>query len=397
MSNSGKSHQLRAVVAAATLVPVVGIPAAFAAESPTPSPSVSASPSVSDELPVLEVLVTDRVSLDYPGFVVGDAVVFVVRDASGREVHSAGVRVVSAGTVKFDVPVGSLGPGEYTVFAASNGYEIREQRLRVRAVERPVPSANPVQPPAPVPSVSAQPTGAPVQPPAPVPSANPVPSVVPVSPVPVSPVEPSGSSSSEPRQDGPQVESKPVSPVGSVNADPESRKKDEAQVEKVDPRIEVVRPSSSASASSGARDAAAVAAEREVSAAARQAPAVEPGDSSVLAAAPISRASVAVADSERVSGTSVVAAPISRGGGGKDQDAGKGAPVVGAPSRDVSSSPEASAGSVGSEGRVESASGASWGWVGPAGLSVVLVVVGCVGYWFLVGRRRGGASGEDGS
>ena len=391
MSNSGKSHQLRAVVAAATLVPVVGIPAAFAAESPTPSPSVSASPSVSDELPVLEVLVTDRVSLDYPGFVVGDAVVFVVRDASGREVHSAGVRVVSAGTVKFDVPVGSLGPGEYTVFAASNGYEIREQRLRVRAVERPVPSANPVQPPAPVPSVSAQPTGAPVQPPAPVPSANPVPSVVPVSPVPVSPVEPSGSSSSEPRQDGPQVESKPVSPVGSVNADPESRKKDEAQVEKVDPRIEVVRPSSSASASSGARDAAAVAAEREVSAAARQAPAVEPGDSSVLAAAPISRASVAVADSERVSGTSVVAAPISRGGGGKDQDAGKGAPVVGAPSRDVSSSPEASAGSV------ESASGASWGWVGPAGLSVVLVVVGCVGYWFLVGRRRGGASGEDGS
>ena len=389
MSNSGKSHQLRAVVAAATLVPVVGIPAAFAAESPTPSPSVSASPSVSDELPVLEVLVTDRVSLDYPGFVVGDAVVFVVRDASGREVHSAGVRVVSAGTVKFDVPVGSLGPGEYTVFAASNGYKIREQRLRVRAVERPVPSANPVQPPAPVPSVSAQPTGAPVQPPAPVPSANPVPSVVPVSP------EPSGSSSSEPRQDGPQVESKPVSPVGSVNADPESRKKDEAQVEKVDPRIEVVRPSSSASASSGARDAAAVAAEREVSAAARQAPAVEPGDSSVLAAAPISRASVAVADSERVSGTSVVAAPISRGGGGKDQDAGKGAPVVGAPSRDVSSSPEASAGSVGSEGRVESASGASWGWVGPAGLSVVLVVVGCVGYWFLVGRRRGGASGED--
>ena len=248
-----------------------------------------------------------------------------------------------------------------------------------------------------MPSVSAQPTGAPVQPPAPVPSANPVPSVVPVSPVPVSPVEPSGSSSSEPRQDGPQVESKPVSPVGSVNADPESRKKDEAQVEKVDPRIEVVRPSSSASASSGARDAAAVAAEREVSAAARQAPAVEPGDSSVLAAAPISRASVAVADSERVSGTSVVAAPISRGGGGKDQDAGKGAPVVGAPSRDVSSSPEASAGSVGSEGRVESASGASWGWVGPAGLSVVLVVVGCVGYWFLVGRRRGGASGEDGS
>ena len=374
MSNSGKSHQLRAVVAAATLVPVVGIPAAVAAESPTPSPSVSASPSVSDELPVLEVLVTDRVSLDYPGFVVGDAVVFVVRDASGREVHSAGVRVVSAGTVKFDVPVGSLGPGEYTVFAASNGYEIREQRLRVRAVERPVPSANPVQPPAPVPSVSAQPTGAPVQ-----------------------PVEPSGSSSSEPRQDGPQVESKPVSPVGSVNADPESRKKDEAQVEKVDPRIEVVRPSSSASASSGARDAAAVAAEREVSAAARQAPAVEPGDSSVLVAAPISRASVAVADSERVSGTSVVAAPISRGGGGKDQDAGKGAPVVGAPSRDVSSSPEASAGSVGSEGRVESASGASWGWVGTAGLSVVLVGVGCVGYWFLVGRRRGGASGEDGS
>ena len=259
------------------------------------------------------------------------------------------------------------------------------------------PTGAPVQPPAPVPSVSAQPTGAPVQPPAPVPSANPVPSVVPVSPVPVSPVEPSGSSSSEPRQDGPQVESKPVSPVGSVNADPESRKKDEAQVEKVDPRIEVVRPSSSASASSGARDAAAVAAEREVSAAARQAPAVEPGDSSVLAAAPISRASVAVADSERVSGTSVVAAPISRGGGGKDQDAGKGAPVVGAPSRDVSSSPEASAGSVGSEGRVESASGASWGWVGPAGLSVVLVVVGCVGYWFLVGRRRGGASGEDGS
>ena len=182
--------------------------------------------------------------------------------------------------------------------------------------------------------------------------------------------------------------------VGTVNTDPESRKKEQEQKdkEKVDPHVEVIRPSASASASSGAgQDASAVAAEREAAEAARQAPAVEPGDSSALVAEPISRSSVVAADSEKVSGTSVVAAPISRGGSVKDQDAGKDVPVAGAPSRDASSSPEPSVAvtSPSSSAQVEPAADSSWGWFFPVAL--IGLVAGAAG-WFLVMRRRNGAS-----
>jgi hypothetical protein len=184
--------------------------------------------------------------------------------------------------------------------------------------------------------------------------------------------------------------------VGTVNTDPESRKKEQEQKdkeqEKVDPHVEVIRPSASASASSGAgQDASAVAAEREAAEAARQAPAVEPGDSSALVAEPISRSSVVAADSEKVSGTSVVAAPISRGGSVKDQDAGKDVPVAGAPSRDASSSPEPSVAvaSPSSSAQVEPATDSSWGWFFPVAL--IGLVAGAAG-WFLVARRRNGAS-----
>lgn len=97
-----KSYKLRSVMAAAVLVPAVGLPAALANESPSPvpSPSASASPSalpVIGELPVLEVTVADQLVLEYPGFEAGESVVFVVRDGSGRSVYSVVVRVTAAG------------------------------------------------------------------------------------------------------------------------------------------------------------------------------------------------------------------------------------------------------------------------------------------------------------
>lgn len=433
-----KSYKLRSVMAAAVLVPAVGLPAALANESPSPvpSPSASASPSappVVGELPVLEVTVADQLVLEYPGFEAGESVVFVVRDGSGRSVYSVVVRVTAAGSVRLEVPVGSLGVGEYTVSATAAGHELKDQRVRVReavastaepTVEpskspEPVPSEQPtaeptVEPtksPEPVPTVAPtaeptveptkapEPTAEPSVKPVPVPIPVPVPSVAPSKdPEPVPSEQPTSAPSSSPAEPSEQPSARPDEPVpsvGTVNTDPESRKKEkekEKEQEKVDPHVEVIRPSVSASASSGAgQDASAVAAEREAAEAARQAPAVEPGDSSALVAQPISRSSVVAADSEKVSGTSVVAAPISRGGSAKDQDAGKDVPVAGAPSRDASSSPEPSVAvaSPSSSAQVEPAEDSSWGWFFPVAL--IGLVAGAAG-WFLVMRRRNGTS-----
>jgi len=440
-----KSYKLRSVMAAAVLVPAVGLPAALANESPSPvpSPSASASPSappVVGELPVLEVTVADQLVLEYPGFEAGESVVFVVRDGSGRSVYSVVVRVTAAGSVRLEVPVGSLGVGEYTVSATAAGHELKDQRVRVReavastaepTVEpskspEPVPSEQPTAEPtvapskspepvptvaptveptvepskAPEPTKSPEPTAEPSVKPVPVPIPVPVPSVAPsTDPEPVPSAQPTTEPSSSPAEPSEQPSARPAEPVpsvGTVNTDPESRKKEQEQKdkeqEKVDPHVEVIRPSASASASSGAgQDASAVAAEREAAEAARQAPAVEPGDSSALVAEPISRSSVVAADSEKVSGTSVVAAPISRGGSVKDQDAGKDVPVAGAPSRDASSSPEPSVAvaSPSSSAQVEPATDSSWGWFFPVAL--IGLVAGAAG-WFLVARRRNGAS-----
>lgn len=429
-----KSYKLRSVMAAAVLVPAVGLPAALANESPSPvpSPSASASPSappVVGELPVLEVTVADQLVLEYPGFEAGESVVFVVRDGSGRSVYSVVVRVTAAGSVRLEVPVGSLGVGEYTVSATAAGHELKDQRVRVREAAaptaeptkspEPVPSEQPtaeptVEPsksPEPVPTVaptvepskdpeptkSPEPTAEPSVKPVPVPIPVPVPSVAPsTDPEPVPSAQPTTEPSSSPAEPSKQPSARPDEPVpsvGTVNTGPESRKKEQEQEkEKVDPHVEVIRPSASASASSGAgQDASTVAAEREAAEAARQAPAVEPGDSSALVAEPISRSSVVAADSEKVSGSSVVAAPISRGGSVKDQDAGKDVPVAGAPSRDASSSPEPSVAvtSPSSSAQVEPATDSSWGWFFPVAL--IGLVAGAAG-WFLVMRRRNGAS-----
>ena len=432
-----KSYKLRSVMAAAVLVPAVGLPAALANESPSPvpSPSASASPSappVVGELPVLEVTVADQLVLEYPGFEAGESVVFVVRDDSGRSVYSVVVRVTVAGSVRLEVPVGSLGVGEYTVSATAAGHELKDQRVRVREAVAPTveptaepeptkspepsaePSVEPTKDPEPVPSEqptaeptkepeptkSPEPTAEPSVKPVPVPIPVPVPSVAPTKdPEPVPSEQPTSapsSSSAEPSEQPSVRPDEPVPSVGTVNTDPESRKKEQEQKdkeqEKVDPHVEVIRPSASASASSGAgQDASAVAAEREAAEAARQAPAVEPGDSSALVAEPISRSSVVAADSEKVSGSSVVAAPISRGGSVKDQDAGKDVPVAGAPSRDASSSPEPSVAvaSPSSSAPVEPATDSSWGWFFP--VAVIGLVAGAAG-WFLVMRRRKGAS-----
>ena len=440
-----KSYKLRSVMAAAVLVPAVGLPAALANESPSPvpSPSASASPSappVVGELPMLEVTVADQLVLEYPGFEAGESVVFVVRDSSGRSVYSVVVRVTAAGSVRLEVPVGSLGVGEYTVSAASAGHEFKDQRVRVREAATPTaeptvapsknpepvpseqptaePTVEPTKSPEPVPTVaptaeptvepskdpeptkSPEPTAEPSVKPVPVPIPVPVPSVAPSKdPEPVPSEQPTSAPSSSPAEPSEQPSARPDDPVpsvGTVNTDPESRKKEQEQKdkeqEKVDPHVEVIRPSASASASSGAgQDASAVAAEREAAEAARQAPAVEPGDSSALVAEPISRSSVVAADSEKVSGTSVVAAPISRGGSVKDQDAGKDVPVAGAPSRDASSSPEPSVAvaSPSSSAQVEPAADSSWGWFFPVAL--IGLVAGAAG-WFLVARRRNGAS-----
>lgn len=420
-----KSYKLRSVMAAAVLVPAVGLPAALANESPSPvpSPSASASPSappVVGELPVLEVTVADQLVLEYPGFEAGESVVFVVRDGSGRSVYSVVVRVTAAGSVRLEVPVGSLGVGEYTVSATAAGHELKDQRVRVREAAAPTaePTVEPTKSPEPVPTVaptaeptvepsknpeptkSPEPTAEPSVKPVPVPIPVPVPSVAPSKdPEPVPSAQPTTEPSSSPAEPSEQPSARPDEPapsVGTVNTDPESRKKEQEkkdkEQEKVDPHVEVIRPSVSASASSGAgQDASAVAAEREAAEAARQAPAVEPGDSSALVAEPISRSSVVAADSEKVSGTSVVAAPISRGGSVKDQDAGKDVPVAGAPSRDASSSPEPSVAvaSPSSSAQVEPATDSSWGWFFPVAL--IGLVAGAAG-WFLVMRRRNGAS-----
>lgn len=425
-----KSYKLRSMMAAAVLVPAVGLPAALANESPSPvpSPSASASPSappVVGELPVLEVTVADQLVLEYPGFEAGESVVFVVRDSSGRSVYSVVVRVTAAGSVRLEVPVGSLGVGEYTVSAASAGHKLKDQRVRVREAAAPTaePTVEPTKAPEPVPSAqpTAEPTAEPTKSPEPVPtvaptaepSVEPVPVPIPVpvpsvapskDPEPVPSAQPTTEPSSSPAEPSEQPSARPDEPapsVGTVNTDPESRKKEQEQKdkeqedkeqEKVDPHVEVIRPSASASASSGAgQDASAVAAEREAAEAARQAPAVEPGDSSALVAEPISRSSVVAADSEKVSGSSVVAAPISRGGSVKDQDAGKDVPVAGAPSRDASSSPEPSVAvaSPSSSAQVEPAADSSWGWFFPVAL--IGLVAGAAG-WFVVARRRNGAS-----
>lgn len=420
-----KSYKLRSVMAAAVLVPAVGLPAALANESPAPAPSPSASaspsaPPVVGELPVLEVTVADQLVLEYPGFEAGESVVFVVRDGSGRSVYSVVVRVTVAGSVRLEVPVGSLGVGEYTVSAASAGHELKDQRVRVREAAAPTaePTVEPTKSPEPAPSEqptaeptaeptkspeptkNPEPTAEPSVKPVPVPIPVPVPSVAPsTDPEPAPSAQPTTEPSSSPAEPSEQPSARPDEPapsVGTVNTDPESRKKEQEQKdkeqEKVDPHVEVIRPSASASASSGAgQDASAVAAEREAAEAARQAPAVEPGDSSALVAEPISRSSVVAADSEKVSGSSVVAAPISRGGSVQDQDAGKDVPVAGAPSRDASSSPEPSVAvaSPSSSAQVEPAADSSWGWFFPVAL--IGLVAGAAG-WFVVARRRKGAS-----
>ena len=333
--------------------------------TPTPTPSDNKGtgednkgnkqdqkPSEDSSDKVFETTVGQKLAIGYPGFKTGDAIVFTIRDAQGKEVHSQGVQVKEDGEFSYDVPVDQLAAGEYTVSAISNGYHIKDQKLRIKPAEKSDDKVvapqdpNPQQPPVV--------TNPPVQKPAdPVTPANP----------PVT-ENPKGTDTGDNRghehghgnqdsakDNGGADKQLPKGTIGNSDADVKqhSEKKEadkpQEQKEQVDPHVEVVRPQKNKDAdknqaanSQSSKEAAAIAKEKETAAAARQAPAVEPGEGRAVAAQPVSRSNPNAADAEKVSSTTIAAAPVSRSSGAKDQDAARDTPGSGTVSRNASPS-----------------------------------------------------------
>ena len=333
--------------------------------TPTPTPSDNKGtgednkgnkqdqkPSEDSSDKVFETTVGQKLAIGYPGFKTGDAIVFTIRDAQGKEVHSQGVQVKEDGEFSYDVPVDQLAAGEYTVSAISNGYHIKDQKLRIKPAEKSDDKVvapqdpNPQQPPVV--------TNPPVQKPAdPVTPTNP----------PVT-ENPKGTDTGDNRghehghgnqdsakDNGGADKQLPKGTIGNSDADVKqhSEKKEadkpQEQKEQVDPHVEVVRPQKNKDAdknqaanSQSSKEAAAIAKEKETAAAARQAPAVEPGEGRAVAAQPVSRSNPNAADAEKVSSTTIAAAPVSRSSGAKDQDAARDTPGSGTVSRNASPS-----------------------------------------------------------
>lgn len=333
--------------------------------TPTPTPSDNKGtgednkgnnqdqkPSEDSSDKVFETTVGQKLAIGYPGFKTGDAIVFTIRDAQGKEVHSQGVQVKADGEFSYDVPVDQLAAGEYTVSAISNGYHIKDQKLRIKPAEKSDDKVvapqdpNPQQPPVV--------TNPPVQKPAdPVTPTNP--------PVTENPKgtdtgdnrghEHGNGNQDSAKDNGGADQQLPKGTIGNSDADVKQRSekkeadKPQEQKEQVDPHVEVVRPQKNKDAdknqaanSQSSKEAAAIAKEKETAAAARQAPAVEPGEGRAVAAQPVSRSNPNAADAEKVSSTTIAAAPVSRGSGAKDQDAARDTPGSGTVSRNASPS-----------------------------------------------------------
>ena len=333
--------------------------------TPTPTPSDNKGtgednkgnkqdqkPSEDSSDKVFETTVGQKLAIGYPGFKTGDAIVFTIRDAQGKEVHSQGVQVKEDGEFSYDVPVDQLAAGEYTVSAISNGYHIKDQKLRIKPAEKSDDKVvapqdpNPQQPPVV--------TNPPVQKPAdPVTPTNP--------PVTESPKgtdtgdnrghEHGHGNQDSAKDNGGADQQLPKGTIGNSDADVKQRSekkeadKPQEQKEQVDPHVEVVRPQKNKDAdknqaanSQSSKEAAAIAKEKETAAAARQAPAVEPGEGRAVAAQPVSRSNPNAADAEKVSSTTIAAAPVSRSSGAKDQDAARDTPGSGTVSRNASPS-----------------------------------------------------------
>ena len=333
--------------------------------TPTPTPSDNKGtgednkgnkqdqkPSEDSSDKVFETTVGQKLAIGYPGFKTGDAIVFTIRDAQGKEVHSQGVQVKEDGEFSYDVPVDQLAAGEYTVSAISNGYHIKDQKLRIKPAEKSDDKVvapqdpNPQQPPVV--------TNPPVQKPAdPVTPTNP--------PVTENPKgtdtgdnrghEHGNGNQDSAKDNGGADKQLPKGTIGNSDADVKQRSekkeadKPQEQKEQVDPHVEVVRPQKNKDAdknqaanSQSSKEAAAIAKEKETAAAARQAPAVEPGEGRAVAAQPVSRSNPNAADAEKVSSTTIAAAPVSRSSGAKDQDAARDTPGSGTVSRNASPS-----------------------------------------------------------
>ena len=333
--------------------------------TPTPTPSDNKGtgednkgnkqdqkPSEDSSDKVFETTVGQKLAIGYPGFKTGDAIVFTIRDAQGKEVHSQGVQVKADGEFSYDVPVDQLAAGEYTVSAISNGYHIKDQKLRIKPAEKSDDKVvapqdpNPPQPPVV--------TNPPVQKPAdPVTPTNP--------PVTENPKgtdtgdnrghEHGNGNQDSAKDNGGADKQLPKGTIGNSDADVKQRSekkeadKPQEQKEQVDPHVEVVRPQKNKDAdknqaanSQSSKEAAAIAKEKETAAAARQAPAVEPGEGRAVAAQPVSRSNPNAADAEKVSSTTIAAAPVSRSSGAKDQDAARDTPGSGTVSRNASPS-----------------------------------------------------------
>ena len=333
--------------------------------TPTPTPSDNKGtgednkgnkqdqkPSEDSSDKVFETTVGQKLAIGYPGFKTGDAIVFTIRDAQGKEVHSQGVQVKADGEFSYDVPVDQLAAGEYTVSAISNGYHIKDQKLRIKPAEKSDDKVvapqdpNPQQPPVV--------TNPPVQKPAdPVTPTNP--------PVTENPKgtdtgdnrghEHGNGNQDSAKDNGGADQQLPKGTIGNSDADVKQRSekkeadKPQEQKEQVDPHVEVVRPQKNKDAdknqaanSQSSKEAAAIAKEKETAAAARQAPAVEPGEGRAVAAQPVSRSNPNAADAEKVSSTTIAAAPVSRSSGAKDQDAARDTPGSGTVSRNASPS-----------------------------------------------------------
>ena len=333
--------------------------------TPTPTPSDNKGtgednkgnkqdqkPSEDSSDKVFETTVGQKLAIGYPGFKTGDAIVFTIRDAQGKEVHSQGVQVKEDGEFSYDVPVDQLAAGEYTVSAISNGYHIKDQKLRIKPAEKSDDKVvapqdpNPQQPPVV--------TNPPVQ--------KPADPVTPINP-PVT-ENPKGTDTGDNRghehghgnqdsakDNGGADQQLPKGTIGNSDADVKqhSEKKEadkpQEQKEQVDPHVEVVRPQKNKDAdknqaanSQSSKEAAAIAKEKETAAAARQAPALEPGEGRAVAAQPVSRSNPNAADAEKVSSTTIAAAPVSRSSGAKDQDAARDTPGSGTVSRNASPS-----------------------------------------------------------
>ena len=333
--------------------------------TPTPTPSDNKGtgednkgnkqdqkPSEDSSDKVFETTVGQKLAIGYPGFKTGDAIVFTIRDAQGKEVHSQGVQVKADGEFSYDVPVDQLAAGEYTVSAISNGYHIKDQKLRIKPAEKSDDKVvapqdpNPQQPPVV--------TNPPVQKPAdPVTPTNP--------PVTENPKgtdtgdnrghEHGNGNQDSAKDNGGADQQLPKGTIGNSDADVKQRSekkeadKPQEQKEQVDPHVEVVRPQKNKDAdknqaanSQSSKEAAAIAKEKETAAAARQAPAMEPGEGRAVAAQPVSRSNPNAADAEKVSSTTIAAAPVSRSSGAKDQDAARDTPGSGTVSRNASPS-----------------------------------------------------------